>query len=83
MSAWGELETEVSLPVRLEYELSAGGDLEIVALVFTGDGLPDGVRLDFMALPAREQRSLQALAHTAAARKVAAAGLDRRLSERE
>lgn len=79
MSTHGEMETEVSLPVRLEYAVDAEGNLEIVALVPLTDSLPGPVRLDFSALPARERRALLALARAEEARQRDGAALERRI----
>jgi hypothetical protein len=79
----GELDTEVALPFRLEYQLDSEGELDVVTLVPLWPDAPVGLEVKFAALPPHEQRCLRAAAEADAERRWNEALLDRGLSESE
>jgi hypothetical protein len=62
----GEFETEVVLPCRVEYHIDPDGDLYLTAVIPLTGAVPEGTRISFAALPAREQRCLKTEAQAAA-----------------
>jgi hypothetical protein len=76
-----EFDTEIYLPVRLEFTLDPEGEIELVSLTPLVNFLP-GCPIDPSALPVRERRVLIAEAAHVAESEEEAAELDRKLSSR-
>ena len=80
MSTTFEYDTEIYLPVRLEFTVNEEGEIELRSLTPLVNFLP-GCPIDPSALPARERRVLLAEAAQLAENEAAEARLERRVAD--